>query len=89
MSLVVQGPDHWFERDMSPRIMKGSVVKFGPDPTTGETYTDFGVIMTVADLYVDHEKGGVMADIEIRPKTNPDEVECHVVPIEYLELMEQ
>ena len=89
MSLVVQGPDHWFERDMSPRIMKGSVVKFGPDPNTGETFTDFGVIMTVADLYVDHEKGGVMADIEIRPKTNPDEVECYVVPIEYLELMEE
>ena len=89
MSLVVLGPDHWFERDMSPRIRKGSVVKFGTDPTTGETFTDFGVIMTVADLYVDHEKGGVMADIEIRPKAHPDEVECHVVPIEYLELMEQ
>jgi len=45
--------------------------------------------MRVADLYVDHEKGGVMADIEIRPKTNPDAVEHHTVPIEYLELIEQ
>ena len=89
MSLVIEGPHHWFERDISPRIMKGSVVKFGRDPNTGETFTDFGVIMRVADLYVDHEKGGVMADIEIRPKTNPDAVEHHTVPIEYLELIEQ
>ena len=89
MGVVIIGPPHWFERDIEPRIMRGSVVKFGPDPKTGETYSDFGVIMTVADLYVDHEKGGVMADIEISPRTNPDAVECYAVPIEYLELMEQ
>ena len=89
MGVVIQGPDHWFQRDISPRIRKGSVVKFGPDPTTGETYSDFGVIMTVADLYVDHERGGIMANIEIRPKASPDEMERHVVPIEYLEVMKQ
>ena len=89
MSFVIEGPHHWFERDISPRIMKGSVVKFGPDPKTGETYSDFGVIITVAYLYVDHEKGGVMAKIEISPKTNSDAFEIHTVPIKYLELIEE
>ena len=33
MGDIIQGPDHWFERNDSPRIRVGSIVDFGIDET--------------------------------------------------------
>ena len=88
MSNIFIGPDHWFDRDIEPRIMQGSVVEFGIDPDSGVAFPSFDVTMIVTELYVDNEAGGVMAKIAISPNTNPDYVEEQIIPIEYLELIE-
>ena len=89
MSNVIRGPDHWFERYVPPRIMRGSIVEFGTDPETGASFPSFDVTMMVLDVYTDNEVGGIMARIAISPNTNPDYVEEQIIPIEYLELVEQ
>ena len=89
MGVVIQGPDHWFERYVPPRIMNGSIVAFGTDPETGNPFPDFDVLMVVMELYTDHEVGAVMAKVAVCPDSNPDHVEYHNIPIEYLELIEQ
>jgi len=89
MSNVIKGPDHWFERYVPPRIMRGSIVEFGIDPDTGVAFPSFDVTMMVLDVYTDNEAGGIMARIAISPNTNPDYVEEQIIPIEYLELVEQ
>jgi hypothetical protein len=88
MSNIIKGPDHWFERHVSPRIKKGSIVEFGIDPATGVAFPNFDVTMIVLDVYTDNEAGGIMARIAICPDSNPDYVEEQVIPIEYLELAE-
>jgi len=89
MSNVVVGPDHWFDRYIPPRITRGSIVEFGTDPDTGVAFPSFDVTMMVLDVYTDNKSGGIMAKIAISPDNNPDYVEEQVIPIEYLELVEQ
>jgi hypothetical protein len=89
MSNVIKGPDYWFDRYTPPRIMRGSLVEFGTDPDTGVAFPSFDVTMMVLDVYTDNKSGGVMARIAICPNNNPDYVEEQVIPIEYLELVEQ
>jgi len=88
MSNITRGPDHWFDRYISPRIMKGSIVEFGTDPDTGVAFPSFDVTMVVLDVYTDNEIGGIMANVAISPDNNPDYVEEQIIPIEYLELIE-
>ena len=88
MSNLFIGPDHWFERDIAPRIMQGSIVEFGVDPDSGVAFPSFDVTMVVMEVYVDEEVGGAVAKIAISPNKNPDYVEEQIIPIEYLELIE-
>ena len=89
MSNVVKGPEHWFDRYIPPRIMKGSLVEFGTDPETGVAFPSFDVTMVVLDVYTDNEAGGIMAKVAICPDANPNYVEEQIIPIEYLELIEE
>lgn len=87
--MLIRGPEHWFDRYVPPRITKGSIVAFGTDPETGNPFPDFDVLMIVEEIYTDHEVGGVMAKVAVCPDNNPEYVEHHEIPIEYLELIEQ
>ena len=89
MSKVFIGPDCWFDRDIEPRITKGSIVEFGIDPGSGVAFPSFDVTMIVTELYVDREVDGVMVKVAITPNTNPDYVEEQIIPIEYLELVQE
>ena len=89
MGDVIRGPDYWFKHRDSPRIKAGSIVSFGIDPETGNAFPDFDVLMIVEEIYTDHEVGGVMAKVAVCPDNNPEYVEHHEIPIEYLELIEQ
>ncbi len=89
MGDIIRGPDYWFERHVPPRIMRGSIVEFGTDPETGEPFPSFDVTMIVLEVYTDNEVGGIMAKIAMSPNANPDYVEEQVIPIEYLELIEE
>jgi len=89
MGDLIQGPDYWFDRYVPPRIMNGSIVAFGTDPETGNPFPDFDVLMVVMELYTDHEADCVMAKVAVCPDNNPEYVEYHQIPLEYLELIEQ
>jgi hypothetical protein len=89
VGVLIRGPEHWFDRYVPPRIMKGSIVEFGTDPETGNPFPGFDVLMIVTDLYTDQQIGGIMAKVAVCPDSNPDHVEYHDIPIEYLELIQQ
>jgi hypothetical protein len=67
----------------------GSIVDFGIDPETGNSFPSFDVLMVVVELYTDEKMRGVMAKVAISPNDHPDSVEYHNIPIDYLELIEE
>ena len=78
-----------FDRYDPPRIRVGSIVDFGIDPETGNSFPSFDVLMVVVELYTDEKMRGVMAKVAISPNDHPDSVEYHNIPIDYLELIEE
>ena len=89
MGDVIRGPESWFNRYDPPRIRVGSIVDFGIDPETGNSFPSFDVLMVVVELYTDEKMRGVMAKVAISPNDHPDSVEYHNIPIDYLELIEE